>query len=84
MSHQFIRVVFPARLHVQAVPAVAESVGLGRPTDSDEYRVFVSMTPPGAPDYADIVHLSMDNARYLRDAIDAVLEQHAALANSAN
>jgi hypothetical protein len=79
MSRRSIRVVFPESLHLQAVPAVAESVGLGRPIDASEYRVFVIMTPPNAPHGADVVHLSVDNARYLRDAIDAVLEEHQAM-----
>jgi hypothetical protein len=84
MSRRTVRILVPETpLHVAACAAETHSVGLGQPPESTEHRLFIFFTQVDEPDRGDIVHLSIDNARFLRDAIDTVLEQHAAMRRNA-
>jgi hypothetical protein len=65
-----------APLPLEAIRVTAEFVGLGKLTDAAEYGVFFQFAPVGADELARILHVSIDNARFLRDSIDYALEQY--------
>ncbi len=85
MSRRTVRILVPETpLQVTACTAQADSIGLGQPPQSSEYRLFIFFSQPEAPDRGEVVHISLDNARFLRDAIDTVLEQYRAMKRNAN
>jgi hypothetical protein len=85
MSRPKIHIFVPETpLHVRACAAEGHSVGLGQAPESAEHRVFVFFTQEDEPDRGEIVHLSIDNAVFLRDAIDTVLQEYRALKHHAN
>ena len=71
-------------LPVEACPVETHSVGLGQAPGVPEHRVFVLLAPAGAPERGVLLHLSLDDARFLRDAIDTVLEQQRAIRENVN
>ncbi len=85
MSRPTIRLFVPeAPLRVEAYEACAAAVGLGQPPQSAEYRVFIHLAPADAPERGAFVHLSIDEAEFLRAALDTVLDQHRARSRDAN
>ena len=52
--------------------------------NSPEYRAFILVQVPGIDDPGTMVHVSLDDAQFLRDAIDTVLERHRVITNSSN
>jgi hypothetical protein len=89
MKKPSVRIVVPdVPLNVEGCPAEAQTVGLGQIPKNGEYRLFLFLAPPDAPPDAperyDVVHLSVDNGRFLRDAIDKVLEQYQAITRNSN
>jgi hypothetical protein len=59
-------------------------VGLGQAGEGQEYRAFILIEVPGIADPGTMVHISLDAARFLHDAIETVLERHRVIANRAN
>jgi hypothetical protein len=85
MNRSTIRVFVPETpIYVEACEAEAHYVGLGQPPDSHEHRVFLLLQGRGAPASGTMIHISLDDARFLRDAIDTVLERHRVITTSAN
>ncbi len=85
MSRPTIRLFVPeAPLRVEAYEACAAVVGLGQPPGGAGHRVFIHLAPPDAPGRGAFVHLGIDEAQFLRDALDTVLEQHRVLSRDAN
>jgi hypothetical protein len=85
MSRPKIRVFVPETpLNVKACAAETHSVGLGRAPVTDEHRVFIFFVQEDEPDRGEIVHLSIDNAAFLRDAIDTVLQEYRVITGNAN
>jgi hypothetical protein len=85
MSRPKIRVFVPeAPLHVKACAAETHSVGLGQAPLSAEHRIFIFFAQEDEPDRGEIVHLSLHNAGFLRDAIDTVLQEYRAIKHNAN
>lgn len=83
MNPPKVRVFVPETpLNVKACAAEAHSVGLGQAPVSAERRVFIFLVqdePGGA-----IVHLSLENAAFLREAIDTVLQEYRVIKDNAN
>lgn len=76
MSQPSMRVIVPNRpIFVDAFEAQAGYVGLGQVPESSEHRIFISLAPPGT-ELTMMFHVSIDEARFLRSAIDNVLDQH--------
>ena len=85
MSRPKIRVFVPETpLNVQACAAEIHSVGLGRAPVTDEHRIFVFFVQEEDPGRGEVVHLSLDNAAFLRDAIDTVLQEYRVITGNAN
>ena len=94
MKPSKIRVFVPETpIYVEACAVEASYVGLGQPPDCRDYRVFLLLGTPGVlhPGMSEPVsqplamfHISLDDARFLREALDAVLERHRVIAESAN
>jgi hypothetical protein len=85
MSRPTVRVIVPETpLYVDAFEARADYVGLGQADESPEYRLFIRLAPSAAPELAVLIHVSLDDARFLREAIDAVLQQYRAITGGAN
>jgi hypothetical protein len=85
MSRRTVRILVPeSPLEVSACPAQADSIGLGQPPQSTEHRIFIFFSQPDEPGRGDIVHISIDNAGFLRDAIDTVLGQYRTIKRNAN
>jgi hypothetical protein len=71
-------------LYVEACAVETRHVGLGQPPESQEYRAFILIQVPGIGDRGMMVHISLDDARFLHDAIETVLDRHRVIANGAN
>ncbi len=85
MSRPTIRLIVPeAPFCVEACAARVHSVGLGQAPDGTPHRVFLVLAPPSAPERATMIHVSLEDAEFLRDAIDTVLQQHRVIDDNAN
>jgi hypothetical protein len=85
MKRTPMRAIVPETpIYVQACAVETHYVGLGQPPDSQEYRAFILIQVPGIDDPGTMVHISLDAAQFLRDAIDTVLERHRVITSSAN
>jgi hypothetical protein len=85
MKRSHIRAIVPETpLYVQACAVETHYVGLGQPPDSPEYRAFILVQVAGIDDPGTMIHVSLDDALFLRDAIDTVLERHRVITNNAN
>jgi len=77
MSRSNLQVVrLDEPLHLEAIGVTAEFVGLGRMQDAAEYSIFIQIAANGSPELAAVLHVSIENARFLRDSIDFALYQH--------
>jgi hypothetical protein len=84
MSRSSVHVIVPeSPIYVDAFEARTDYVGLGQPSECPEYRVFISLAPPTA-EQAMMFHVSIEEARFLRSAIDTVLDQHDAITRGTN
>ena len=63
-------------LHLEAIGVVADYVGLGKTEGETEYSVFIQFAPAADPELARILHVSIENAEFLRDSIQYALDQH--------
>jgi hypothetical protein len=79
------------QMFVPEVPIQVESlevrpgfVGLGRPQEGSGHRMFIQLAASAAPELSSLVHVGIGDARFLRDAIDAVLAQYEALMSAMN
>lgn len=85
MKRSHIRAIIPETpIYVQACAVETHYVGLGQPPDSEAYRAFILVQVPGIDDPGTMVHVSLDDAVFLRDAIDTVLERHRVITSSSN
>jgi hypothetical protein len=85
MSRPTIRLIVPeAPFYVEACATQVHSVGLGQSPEGSPHRVFLVLAPPEEPERATLIHVSLDDARFLRDAIDTVFERHHATQQNAN
>ena len=85
MSRPKIRVYVPETpLNVKACAAETHSVGLGQAPASAEHRIFIFFLQEDEADRGEILHLSIDNAAFLRDAIDTVLQEYRVIQRNAN
>jgi len=85
MSRPKIRVFVPETpLNVKACAVETHSVGLGQAPQSTEHRVFIFFIQEDEPDRGEILHVSLDNAVFLRDAIDTVLQEYRVIQRNAN
>ena len=85
MSRPSIRLFVPeSPLCVEACAAQVHSVGLGQAPEGSPHRIFLVLAPPERPERATLIHVSVDDAQFLREAIDTVLEQHRATTQNAN
>lgn len=85
MNRPKIRIFVPETpLNVRACAAETHSVGLGQAPESAEHRIFVFFIQEDEPDRGEILHVSLDNAVFLRDAIDTVLEEYRVIRGNAN
>jgi hypothetical protein len=85
MNRPTIRVIVPETpVFVEACEAGASYVGLGQPPQSSEHRVFILLEAPGMPGCGTMIHVSLDDARFLRDAIETVLERHRVITSQSN
>ena len=59
MSRPTIRWIVPeSPIYVRALEAETGFVGLGKPSESPDYHVFIQLSPPGAsPAQGDVVHI---------------------------
>ena len=85
MSRPKIRVFVPETpLNVKACAAESHSVGLGQAPVTAEHRIFFFFMQEDEPDRGEIIHVSLDNAAFLRDAIDTVLQEYRVIKGNAN
>ena len=56
----------------------------GQAPDGQEYRAFILIQALDSPDAGAMIHISLDAAQFLHDAIETVLERQRVIANSAN
>ena len=63
-------------LHLEAIGVTADYVGLGKMEGATEYSVFIQFAPNADPELARILHVTIDNAEFLRDSIQYALDQH--------
>jgi hypothetical protein len=85
MSRPTIRLIIPETpFAVEACAALVHSVGLGQAPEISPHRVFLVLAPPEAPERVTLIHVSIDDAEFLRDAIDTVLAQHRTVSQNAN
>jgi hypothetical protein len=79
MTPPRIQVTVPARpIDVEGYAMRARHAGLGRAPGGGECRIFIGLAPADAPDRAALFHVSVGDARFLRDALGAVLDALAA------
>ena len=79
MSRSNMQVVqLDAPLQLEAIGVTAEYVGLGKLDGETGYSIFIQLAPVGAPEAARILHVSIENAHFLRESIQYALEQHRA------
>jgi hypothetical protein len=71
-------------IFVQACAVEINYVGLGQAPDGQEYRAFILIQALDSPDAGAMIHISLDAAQFLHDAIETVLERQRVIANSAN
>jgi hypothetical protein len=85
MNRPTIRVFVPqGPLYVEGYAAHVLSVGLGQLPESPDHRVFLLLAPPDQPERGTLFQVNLDDAQFLRDALDTVLERHRAIAGSGN
>jgi hypothetical protein len=85
MKPAHVRVIVPETpIYVEACAAETSYVGLGQPPNSEEYRAFILIQVPGVADQGVLVHVSLDDARFLREALDTVIARHRALTSGTN
>jgi hypothetical protein len=85
MKRSNVHVTVPETpLFVAACAVETNYVGLGQTGEGQEYRAYILIEVPGIAHPGTIVHISLDAAQFLHDAIATVLERHRAIVNRSN